>query len=298
MRTGRRRFLQSVMAAPLAAAAEAGHSMPRIAIGKHSVSRLIAGGNPMRGFSHSSLKLSRHMMEYYTAARIAEFLLHCEKYGINTFQSSYSDTVRDGILGAREKGSRIQFICLASPRHAPLEKILPLEPIAICHHGAVTDPAFRKGEAGRVHDYVKRVHDAGVLAGVSTHNPDNLARMEDAGWETDLYMTCFYYMTRPKQELWKLLGGERVLGEVFVASDRDRMTTRIRQVRKPCLAFKILAAGRLSERKESLEKAFRYAYASIKKTDACIVGMYNYFSDEVAEDAGLARKYAAGPQGT
>ncbi len=289
----RRRFLQSVAAAPLAGLAEAGEEMPRIRIGEHSVSRLIAGGNPMRGFSHSSLKLSRHMMEYYTAPRITEFLLHCAKHGINTFQSSYSDTVRDGILGAREKGAKIHFICLASPRHAPLEKILPLEPIAISHHGGVTDPAFRRGEAEKVHDYVKRVHDAGVLAAVSTHNPDNLARMEDAGWENDFYMTCFYYMTRPKQELWKLLGGERVLGEVFVASDRDRMTARIRQVRKPCLAYKILAAGRLSERKESLEAAFRYAYANIKPTDACIVGMYNYFSDEVAEDAALARKYAA-----
>jgi hypothetical protein len=290
----RRTFLKSAAGAPLSlAAAVPPASLSTVRLGEYRVSRLIAGGNTMRGFSHSSLKLSRHMMEYYTAPRIAGFLLHGERHGINTFQSSYSDTVRDGILLAREQGSKIQFICLASNRERDwMEKVMPLKPIAIVHHGGVTDTLFRAGQASKIADFLKAVHDAGVLAGMSSHNPDNLAKAEDAGWETSLYMACFYNMSRTPEELRAMLGGEDVLGEVFVASDPGRMTARIREIRKPCLGFKILAAGRLSEDRESLEAAFRFAYANVKPGDACIVGMYNYFSDEVVEDAELARKYA------
>lgn len=288
----RRVFLKGMVGSGLAAAVRGAQTeLPAISIRDKKVSRLIAGGNPMRGFSHSSQKLSQHMVEYFTPKRISEFLLKCEAEGITTFQSSYSKTVREGILGAWERGSKIQTICLTSPRHAELKDILELKPIAIVHHGSVTDPAFRSGQQQKVHDYVKQVRDAGVLAGVSTHNPDYLARMEDAGWETDLYMTCLYNMTRSEEETKALLGGEAVLGEAFVASDPPKMVQRIRQISKPCLAFKILAAGRLSEDKASLDRAFQFAYSSIKPGDAAIVGMYPVFTDEVREDAELVRKY-------
>lgn len=288
---GRRDFLTGAAGAGWAVKAGAApKSLPTIELGKYRVSRLVAGGNPMRGFSHSSKKLSQHMLDYFTAPQITKFLLRCEEEGITTFQSSYSETVRDGLLGAWERGSRIQFICLTSERHKDLAEALRLKPIAICHHGGVTDSLFRSGEFEKVHDFIKKVHDAGVMAGVSTHNPDHVARIEEAGWEHDLYMTCFYQMTRTDEELLTLLG-HRVLGEVFVASDPPRMAARIRQARKPCLAFKILAAGRLSETRRELEEAFRYAYANIKPTDAVIVGMYPVFSDEIAEDTALARKY-------
>lgn len=288
---GRRDFLRGAAGAGWAVKAGAApKTLPTVELGQHRVSRLVAGGNPMRGFSHSSKKLSQHMLDYFTAPQITKFLLRCEEEGITTFQSSYSETVRDGLLGAWERGSRIQFICLTSERHKDLAEALRLKPIAICHHGGVTDSLFRSGEFEKVHDFIKKVHDAGVMAGISTHSPDNVARIEEAGWEHDLYMTCFYHMTRTDEELLALLG-HRVLGEVFVASDPPRMAARIRQVRKPCLAFKILAAGRLSETRRQLEEAFRYAYANIKPSDAVIVGMYPVFSDEIAEDAALARKY-------
>lgn len=71
------------------------------------------------------------------------------------------------------------------------------------------------------------------------------------------------------------------------------MTARVRQVKRPCLAFKILAAGRLCKDKQSVEKAFAFAYANIKPTDAVIVGLFPIFNDEIKEDAALARKYAS-----
>jgi hypothetical protein len=42
-----------------------------------------------------------------------------------------------------------------------------------------------------------------------------------------------------------------------------------------------------------VDEAFRYAFGRIKKTDAVIVGMYPRFEDEVALNAGYARRYGA-----
>ena len=266
-------------------------ALPTIRLGDKLVSRLIVGSNPIHGYSHSTMKLSRHMRQHFTVERTTEFLLHCESQGITTFQGSYSTTVRDALRAAWEKGSKMQWICLTSDKHRNLDDVLPLKPIAVFHHGSVTDTLFRGGKQGNIHDFVKKVHDAGVPAGISMHNPDNLAWIEDAGWESEFYMNCFYHVTRSSEEI-KVLLGQEPLGELFLESDPKAMTACMRQVKKPCLGFKILGAGRLCWNAPSIERAFKFAYSEVKPTDALIVGMYPVFSDEVREDADLARTYA------
>ena len=71
------------------------------------------------------------------------------------------------------------------------------------------------------------------------------------------------------------------------------MFQAIRHTKRPCLAFKILAAGRCSWHREWVERAFRQTFQSIKPTDAVIVGMYNEFNDEPAENAELVRRYGS-----
>ena len=231
-------------------------------------------------------------MQYFNVPRTTEFLLHCEAEGINTFQSSYTPVVRDALRAAREKGCNIQYICLSADRpDLAFADVLALKPIAIVHHGSVTDRLFDTGQEEKVRDYVHKVHDAGLPAGISTHRPDNLARIEDSNWDNDFYMTCCYQLTRDVEEI-KTRMGDDVLGELYLAGDPAKMLARVRQIRKTCLAFKILAAGRMCGNKASIEKAFRFAYSNIKPGDAAIVGMFPILSDEVKEDAGLARKYA------
>ena len=69
------------------------------------------------------------------------------------------------------------------------------------------------------------------------------------------------------------------------------MTAAIKQVSKPCLAFKILGAGRLCWSPPQVDQAFKFAFANIKKTDGVIVGMYPRFTDEIADDVRLTLKY-------
>lgn len=266
--------------------------LPTIKIGDFKVTRLIAGYNPIGGFSHSTWHMSVHMREWFTAERTARFLIHCERQGINTWQFDYTDKTVKAIELAREHGCRIQLICLHAerPTDVPIKEVMKLKPIAIAHHGGVTDSLFRAGRGKQVHDFVKKVHDHGALAGVSTHNPEVVKRIMDEGWENDFFMCCFYYVTRPREEMLKQLGKVPV-DEPFFESDPEDMTAVMRSVEKPCLAFKILAAGRKCWSKAQVEDAFKYAFGKIKKNDAVIVGMYPRLTDEVSENANYTRKY-------
>ena len=85
--------------------------------------------------------------------------------------------------------------------------------------------------------------------------------------------------TRPLTTAWSTCCGAQ------------KMTAAIRQASKPCLAFKLLGAGRLCWLPAQVDKAFRFTLANIKKTDGVLVGMYPRFTDEIAHNVRLTLKY-------
>jgi len=271
--------------------------LPTIQLGEHRITRLIAGSNPISGYSYMGPILDRHMQEYFTPERIVEFLWTCEREGINAHQFSRPEEMSGVFRELRERGSKMKFICLhaGGPQRTPVETVVrDTQPIAIVHHGGVTDKLFREGKSREVHDFVKRVHDAGVLAGVSAHNPDCIKQIADEGWPVDLFMACFYYLTRTPEELEKMPPVVTVeVGYSFFASDPMAMTKVVRQVDQPCLGFKILAAGRMCGGEQKVEAAFKFAFEHLKPTDGVIVGMYPRYQDQIALNAGYTRKLAA-----
>ena len=64
--------------------------LPTVSLGPRKITRLVVGSNPLLGYSYLGPHTDRHMREYFTVERTVEFLLSCEKAGINTFQFSYS----------------------------------------------------------------------------------------------------------------------------------------------------------------------------------------------------------------
>jgi aminoglycoside phosphotransferase (APT) family kinase protein len=117
--------------------------------------------------------------------------------------------------------------------------------------------------------------------------------VESKGWDVDFFMTCVYERHRSAEELRALLGHVPIpVGEVYLEEDPPRMFEAMRRTPKTCLAFKILAAGRLSEAQETVERAFRETLRQIKPTDAVIVGIYPEYEDQVALDAGYVRQFS------
>jgi hypothetical protein len=130
------------------------------------------------------------------------------------------------------------------------------------------------------------------MAGISTHNPAVVEAVEEKGWNNDFYMTCFYCVSRLPEEFQKEFGVAAV-GETYVASDPPRMCKLIRQLNKPCLGFKILAAGRRCKSRQEIRACFEFAFQNIKPTDAVIVGMFPKFSDQITENVGIVKELVA-----
>ncbi|MFZ2643583.1 MAG: hypothetical protein WA117_21505 [Verrucomicrobiia bacterium] len=298
----RRGFLRTISTLPIAmsaarlasnatAATTAADTLPQIRFGPHSMSRLVCGANPFNGGSHLSVFVNKEMKEYYTPAQVLKTLRHCQEVGINCWQSANKNFELYQQFVA--EGGRMRYISLGTdPKE--ISPLLKAGCVAIAHHGEVTDRLFKRGQLDEIHDFLKRVRDAGVMVGVSTHMPAVVDTIESKGWDVDFYMCCVYERHRSAEELQKLLGAVPIpVGEVYLQSDPPRMFKAMRQTKRPCLAFKILAAGRLSERREWVENAFKQTFAGIKPTDGVIVGIYDKFADQPTEDASFTRRFGA-----
>ena len=278
--------------------AKPGPALPTVSVGKYKVSRLIAGANPIYGYSHFNYVFSAHMTDYHTTDRVLAFLKEMERAGLNTWQASWSERLENDWLKYKEMGGKLQLFMLSRPgfnkEPEMLKRAIKLKPMGIAQHGGTTNELWDKGQFDKSLDYLKRIRDTGAMVGLSCHNPREVEYAEEKGWDVDYYMTCVYERHRTKAELEQLLGQAPIpVGEVYLPNDPPRMYKMIRQTRRTCLAFKILAAGRLSEHPEWVEQAFRETFAAIKPGDAVIVGMYDRESDQPAENAELVRRFGS-----
>jgi hypothetical protein len=298
----RRRFLQSgAVAAGLAGAApraveqqsgprtestsEPAVQVPKVKFANAEISRLVIGSNPFNGFSHFNRALSVLMQEWYTPERICETLHRCLRFGINT--ATYSAGGRGTAAYDRFRSEGGDMHLIVQGRGDPEPILKAIKPLAYYHHGEDTDKAFQNGRMNDVREYCKRLRQLGVQVGVGTHKPEVIALVEEQGWDVDFYAGCVYNRTRTPDEWRKLLNGELPLppNEIYLEGDPPRMYKVMRQTKKHCFAFKILAAGRVTDSAQSLDGAFRAAMESIKATDCVFVGMFPRAKDEIRDNA-------------
>jgi hypothetical protein len=268
-------------------------ALPKVKLGSYEVSRLIIGANPFYGFSHFNNLFSRHMSEWSTPENIVRTLAICERNGINTWQFSHSGRGLTDIEHHRAAGGKMNWLLLSSRKLEEDLSLIPQiakqKPIGIVHHGGATDRRWRNGEQARIKEFLKAVRDSGVMVGLSTHTPEIVETVEEQNWDVDFFMTCIYRVTRTDAELEKLLG-QKPLGEIFLPNDPPRMFQAIRQSRKTCLAYKILAAGRVTDSPKQIDQAFQTAFDNIKPRDCVIVGMLPRYTDQVRENADRVRR--------
>jgi len=252
-------------------------ALPKVKIGEYEVSRLIVGGNPFSGNSHQSAQLSKEMRDYYTTEKIKETLRECERCGINTVQARGDDHIMRMLNEYWNEGGRLQWIAQTASERASIPanigQIASCGAIACYHHGSKTDALFKEGKLDSVKDILAVIRDKGMPAGLGTHDPAVIRYAEDKRFDVDFYMMAFYNLSKG--------------GEVYLPEDREAACQVIREVDKPFLAFKIMAAGR-----NDPQEAFKYAYQNIKPIDAVVVGIFTkYQPNQVQEDADLAKKF-------
>lgn len=266
-------------------------TLPTVPLGPYRISRLILGDNPIYGYSHFNELLSQHQREFHTPEQVIATLKRAEAVGINAWQNTLTPRSLSDLQRYREEGGAIQWLCLGTgrwydePHH--VEEAARHHPIGIAPHGgAVADRCLRENRLPLLKDLLKRIRDTGVLVGLSVHDPRLLEIAEEEGWDLDYYMTAFYNLRGGREE-FEAKFGCAPLGEIYLREHRSRMCELIRATRKPCVAFKVLAAGRAIGSREQIRAEFDFALRHIKPTDALLIGMYQQFGDQVGENAAL-----------
>jgi hypothetical protein len=264
--------------------------------------------------------IDEEMTAWHTPERLVQIWKHCEELGINCMEQAEDRVAKYNA----EHGGKMLFSCTVEVElgkdgswldpTAAIKATAALGPIAIHHPGwgeSGTDAMWRKRQLNKVREWCKIVRDTGVLVAVNSHLPEPFMEIESQDWDVDFYQTCLYKFGRTKAEWEKAFASNPEMmpaefghsregsspyygGEMsFVRGDPPEMFKVIKQTKKPCWVYKILAAGRLCETQEFVEAAFKEVFANIKPTDAVVVGMYDKYVDQYAINAEYVRRYGS-----
>jgi hypothetical protein len=288
--------------------------MPTVRFGKYEIGRLIFGVNGPG--AHFSVKEGMDARAWHTPERILQQNKRMEELGINCMEAGqrfamYNEQHGGKMLWSARGSARTGTESEQRPWVHPKE-IAKRGPISIHHQGAGdngTDAWWRQGKLNVVREYCKMVRDTGVLVAVTSHRPEVFMEIESQGWDVDYYMTCLYKYGRTHSEWVKdfasnphmmpveigyptegnseLYGGEIA----FVQGDPPEMLKVVKQCKKPCWVYKLLASTRLTQRQDIVEDRFKYILSNIKSTDAVVVGMWDKYQDEFAINKEYVIKY-------
>ncbi|MBI5095459.1 MAG: hypothetical protein HZB26_23880 [Candidatus Hydrogenedentes bacterium] len=267
--------------------------LPTVPFGDITISRLIIGGNPFRGNSHWSPEMSRDMEGYYTVARVKETLRHAESHGINTVQARGDALIQACLREYWAEGGTIQFIVQTASELRDLRghvrQLAAFGAKGIYIHGTWTDNQYLSGNTREIEELLKAIRDMGVQAGLGTHIPEVIDLAEEKDWDVDFYMTCMYNISVDRRESAVVSGVAAI--EHFDHGDKFAMLERVRATTKTCLAFKVLGASRLCASPQQVKDAFAAILSGIKPCDAIVVGMFQKYRDQIAENAQIVRDY-------
>ncbi|MBA4388863.1 MAG: hypothetical protein C0404_12845 [Verrucomicrobia bacterium] len=249
------------------------------------VTRLVIGANPFGGYSHQSGERDKAMREYHTVERIKETWERAVEAGINTMVTNNEtphvlQAVRE-YLGA---GGRLQWIAQINRRSKPDMTVAAKEAAeigckAIYFHGAQVEELYARRDAATLKNWCDTVRSHGVPVGVAAHAPE-VHRWVDSLNLVDFHAVCFF-------NCGSLHSGK---GERFSLADVAPAAETVRAIRKPCIAYKIMGAGRIDAR-----MALEYAFSMIKPGDVVNVGMNRGDKDGIVkENAGMVQSILAG----
>ena len=261
--------------------------LPTIDIGKTAVTRFIMGGNIISGTSHVSADMDNEIEDYYTTDNIKKAFARCEGCGINTVALRADKHIMRVLREYWNEGGKLHWIVQTASEmlsfKGNINAAMRYKPVAFYHHGSITDHLFQNGKFDEFKEHLKIMRDTGLPVGVATHNPEYIKYFDDNGFDIDFYMACVYNLTKIAH-VSSAITGKHNEDERFDDADIEPMYARIAQTGKPCFAFKIFGATRRSGTPESVRECLKQAYERIKPTDGVMAGMFQKYTDQIAEN--------------
>jgi hypothetical protein len=253
-------------------------------LGNLTVSRMIMGCNPIIAWSHARdlLYPNRLMKAYNTEDKIIETLHLGQQAGINTLVLT---TEAYPVFNKYTQlyGDKIQTMCMAT---MPVKDILSNIKMAVDNgadaiyiHGRVCDAYARSGKMDDLAKAIDYIRKQGLQAGVGAHCLETIQKCEKDNFSSDFYFKTFHH-----DKYWSALPEENrepyiEIGPSYVDHNKycdnmwdlhpDRTVEFLKEVKKPVIGFKVLAAGAIHPK-----VGFRYAFEN--GADFICVGMFDF----------------------
>jgi hypothetical protein len=269
---------------PAAAPGKAGGPQEKLASGKIGaleISRLICGGNLISGYAHSRdlTYVSSLLKHYFTEEKIFETWARCEQFGINTMVASSSDQrVARLYREYVKRGGKIQYIAQVNPSAedmtTSIRQAVDAGAVGAFLLGNLADKWTREGAVGRVGEAVENIRDRGVVAGVAGHELRTPMALDKAKIDVDFYVKTLhqdtYWSKRRPEQTAEVIDNYKV--DNYWCRDCQETVAYFAKVKKPWIAYKVLAAGAIPAR-----EGFRFAFES--GADFALVGMFDFQID-------------------
>ncbi|MBI4165774.1 MAG: DoxX family membrane protein [Acidobacteria bacterium] len=267
--------------------------LPLGTLGKTKVSRVILGGNLIGGWAHSRdlIYTSSLFKAYNTDRKVFETFELAERAGVNTFcvvnaQMPLFNKYRE------LTGGRMQTLCQVYPTAEDLttdiNKAVDYGVTLMYVQGAHAERLVKNGKIdllGKALDHMKR---QGYLAGVGAHAISVPVECEKAGLNPDYYMKTFhhdkYWSAHPRENRIEYSVDTERLPDHNQFHDNmfdlfpDKTTEFMQTVKRPWIAFKVLAGGAITP-----QDGFKFAFEN--GADFVCVGMFDF---QIVEDVNIA----------
>jgi uncharacterized membrane protein YphA (DoxX/SURF4 family) len=268
--------------------------LPKGKIAKHSISRLVIGGNLIGGWAHARdlIYVSSLFRAYNTEKKIFETLQLAERAGIDTINIGFPT---NPLLQKYKKimGSEIKVISQVAPDmenndyFVNLNKAIDYGADIIQIQGNWCDWLVRDNRIDVIESMMGKIRSQGYTAGLGAHTVDSLIACEEEGIIPDYYMKTLhhdkYWSAHPLEnrvpfevDSKKHLDHNRFHDNIFCLFP-DRTVEFVNRARVPVMGFKVLAAGALKP-----EDGFRWAFEN--GADFICVGMFDF---QVVEDVNI-----------
>ncbi len=261
--------------------------MPTGRIGGQEFSRLIMGGNLIGGYSHSRDLgyVSTLMRRYNSDVKIRETIELAEAHGITAINTHVTQE-NSFIFNHWKCGGKMKWFAQihadAAGGYSQIQRAVDEGATGIHMNGDGAESLISQGKFDRVAESVQLIKSNKRLAGVGAHDLRVIVECEKAKLDVDFYQKTFHsldYYSAPRPDEKDAKGAH----DNSWCNDPQAVIDFMATVKKPWIAFKILAAGALQPR-----AAFPYAFNS--GADFILVGMFDW---QIEEDAKLARRVVA-----
>ena len=270
--------------------------LPRGRLGNLEITRLILGCNLISGYAHARDLLYANTLfkAYHTEQKTLETLSLAEKAGINTaFMTNPNYPVFNKYL--QQNGGKMQSICQTYLRAndflGDIDKAVDNGANALYIQGGEADRHVREGKVTMLGSAVEYIKKKGYLAGVGAHALEVIKTCEREKLPVDFYVKTFhhdkYWSAHPESERVEFSvdanrypDHNKIHDNMFDLFSSQTMEF-MNQVKKPWIAFKVLAGGAIHPK-----DGFRFAFEN--GADFVCAGMFDFqIVDDVNTAAGI-----------